>query len=73
MFLDGSELESDSFLVVFHGDVAPAEVVLPGHTGVAAYELLWDSSWETPYPGSKVEPGPVEVASASVQIYAVRA
>jgi len=73
MFLDGSELESDSFLVVFHGDVAPAEVVLPGHTGVAAYELLWDSSWETPYPGSKVEPGPVEVASSSVQIYAVRA
>ncbi|GAA1230451.1 glycogen debranching protein GlgX [Oryzihumus leptocrescens] len=73
MFLDGSELESDSFLVVLHGDVAPAEVVLPGHAGVAAYELLWDSSWETPYPGSKVEPGPVEVASSSVQIYAVRA
>ncbi|MGZ4627620.1 glycogen debranching protein GlgX [Oryzihumus sp.] len=73
MFLDGSELESDSFLVVLHGDVAPAEVVLPGHSGVAAYELLWDSSWETPYPGSKVEPGPVEVASSSVQIYAVRA
>jgi len=72
MFLDGSHLEADSLLLVFHGGAHGAEVTLPDHAGVRAYELLWDSSWATPRVGSKVEPGPVSVSAASLQVYAAR-
>jgi isoamylase len=72
MFLDGTPLEADSLLVVFHGGAAAAEVTLPGHAGVTAYELLWDSAWDLPRAGGKVEPGPVEVSPASVQVYVIR-
>ena len=43
MYLDGTEVDDTSLLVVVHGGPA-TDVTLPLQPGVTTYELLWDSA-----------------------------
>ncbi len=71
MLIDGSDLATASMLVLCHGGAEPAKVALP--TPPAAYELLWDSTWERPQDPQRALPaaGPTLVEAASMRIYRV--
>jgi glycogen operon protein len=74
LFLDGSLLEADSALVVFHGGHGDTEVHLPSITDVTSYELWWDSAQERPA-ATLVNAAPVgpcqavTVTGASIRVY----
>ncbi len=81
---NGAWSEHRSLLLVLHGESADGEVRLPRAPGVAGYELLWDSAWESPTAAARarlrgdpptaplpapVAPGPALVSGASVRVY----
>jgi len=86
MLLDGSYIDADSILLVFHGSGSRSEITLPLAPWVEGYELLWSSLWERPTgegdgetatpdaaAGDWATPGDqVRMAPASMRIYRVR-
>ena len=79
MLLDGSRVDADSLLIIFHGGARDAQVTLPAQGDGTAYRLVWDSAWERPR-GSvpiadaaetvgSVDAGPVILTAASVRVY----
>ncbi len=72
MLLNGAWIGHRSILIVVHGGAEDAKVRLPMVPGLTAYELLWDSALERPVPaGAPMQPGPVPVAAASLQLYGI--
>jgi isoamylase len=75
MYLDGTEVDDRSLLVVLHGGFA-ADLTLPLHPGVMTYGLLWDSAHEAPNlngPNAFHTPGEsVPVAADSLRLYIAR-
>ncbi len=72
MLLNGAHQGRTSLLIVFHGAARAASLTLAQAPGLTAYELLWDSSWDTPRDAVEVVPGePVLIGAASLQIYRV--
>ncbi len=70
MMLDGSKVDGESFLIVFHGGALDAEVTLPTLDHVAAYRTAWDSAWDLPLESSEtVEAGTVILTAASIRVY----
>ncbi|MDQ2851466.1 MAG: glycogen debranching protein GlgX [Actinomycetota bacterium] len=43
---DGAAVGDDRLLLLFHGGAAESAVTLPDQSGIAAWELLWDSRFE---------------------------
>ncbi len=71
MLLNGAWIGHRSLLMVLHGGPEDTKVTLPDVPGLAAYQLLWDSSRERPAsPDSAVPPGRVAVSGASIRLYA---
>jgi isoamylase len=77
MFLDGTAVDAQSLLIIFHGGAGDAEVTLPARGKHGAYRLVWDSAWERPLDGAEnhtldasVEE-PVTVSAASIRVYAL--
>jgi glycogen operon protein len=59
----------DSMLVVIHGAEYEISVRLPEVEGVSGYQLLWDSSDETPKPPKDLEAGAtLELAALSMAL-----
>ncbi len=72
LLLNGAWIGHRSVLIVMHGGAEDAKVRLPAVPGLTAYELLWDSALERPTAaGAPMQPGPVPVAAASLQLYGV--
>ncbi len=73
VLLEGEDLKAHSLLLVFQGDAGALEVTLPPLAKAGqVFELLWDSTWESPSKGGLLAPGTqVEVAADSLQIYLV--
>jgi len=72
-YLAASTPEFEAFnriLLVVHGLEEDVEVVLPAHTGVESYTMLWDSSVQV-FPGEVAyRPGmTVPVHGTSIQLY----
>ena len=77
MLLDGSKVDGESFLIVFHGGALDAEVTLPARADGGAYRTVWDSAWDLPLepsdtdPSDTVDAGPVIVTAASIRVYSL--
>ncbi|UIP58850.1 glycogen debranching protein GlgX [Agromyces marinus] len=75
LFLAASTPRTGGFnrvLLVVHASETPADVLLPTHPGVDAYELLWDSGDEAPGDGLGTREAPgarVAVAPQSMRLY----
>ncbi|WP_270886626.1 glycogen debranching protein GlgX [Pedococcus sp. 5OH_020] len=70
MFLNGAWMGEGSLLLVLNGDMRAVTVTLPRPPGLTAYQLLWDSTDETPgEPEGKVAPGTIEMGPCSLQVY----
>ncbi|WP_116112879.1 glycogen debranching protein GlgX [Austwickia chelonae] len=70
MLLLGDGITCASFLLVFQGKHAAEEVTMPPLSGGRSYRLIWDSGWERPGDGGRIDPGHVtEVGAATLQVY----
>jgi glycogen operon protein len=70
MLLNGAWTGQASMLVVLHGAPDVEKVTLPAVPGLAAYQLLWDSSDERPAsPTAATLPGTVEIGPTCIRVY----
>ncbi|MDP9221963.1 MAG: glycogen debranching protein GlgX, partial [Actinomycetota bacterium] len=72
MYLDGTQVEGRSLLVVLHGG-DHAELTLPTEPAGSAFELLWDSTAAAAGPDAEVHPpgGTITVSGPAVRLYGV--
>jgi isoamylase len=70
MLLNGAWIGHPSLLIVMNGQSTASKVSLPVMPGLAAYELLWDSTDERPESSLAPTPtGKVEVGASSIRVY----